>query len=141
MLINVLCSDSQKKTLCVATPLTSYRWETRKMAGDMACGRFRGGPQNGRKMAGQIRRQKMAKFQLPGHLPAILQPCYLPEMAARHFASHFKTLGNFQFRARFPPAAGQRGRNHCGKQKTAVQNASGSGRRKWLTKFSSFVNF
>ena len=59
-------------------------------------------------------RQKMAKFQLSGHLPshfsAILPPP-LPKNGRRPFRQPL--FGHFQFRARFPPVAGQRGRNTC----------------------------
>ena len=55
-----------------------------------AGGHFSGGPQNGRKMAGHAEN---------GQISAI-----------RPFARPF-FAGHFQFRAHFPPVAGQRGRN------------------------------
>ena len=103
----------------VAIPLASYGWETdpklemaEKWLAKWPAAIFRGGPRNGRKMAGQMAGQaEMAKFQLSGHLPGLFFGHFgdSPKNGRRPFRQPF--FGHFQFRACFPPVAGQRNRN------------------------------
>ena len=107
------------KKMCryVATQLTSYGWElgpqsemAEKCLAKWPAAIFGEGPKWQKKWPGKWPdRQKMAKFQLFGHFSAILGVS--PKNGRRPFRQPF--FGHCQFRAHFPPVAGQRDRNRC----------------------------